>query len=384
MNYLRRINIIETVLFESLKTARQLYSNKISTKEFEFLVSLDPSKTFKYIEKICSFYLQGLNFSEIKKYIDRFEELSLKNIITQKDINSFKYYSEFQKYIESFDSIITKTEERNLVKTKGTELVFENSEIIVLLVKDASAAIQYGKGTKWCISAIKNNSFNSYSADNTTYYFVFQKNLSSENPNYKIAVGVLTNGKLKVTNAVNKPISPSILTKIGLNNSIFSSIKLTPKEKLIQLIDGSYTINKDGSIDVVGDVFFQGVKIKSISEVAYFRKVSGDFECFGIGITSLKGSPEYVGGKFSISQNKLKSLDFCPKVVIGDFRCHKNQITSLEISPEYVGGNFNASFNNLYSLKDFNCEVDGNLDCTSNNISSSEVKPNSVAGDFII
>jgi len=39
------------------------------------LLSLDPSKTYKYIEAICSYYEEGINKNTIKDYIDKFDML---------------------------------------------------------------------------------------------------------------------------------------------------------------------------------------------------------------------------------------------------------------------------------------------------------------------
>ena len=82
----KRLLQLETKLFESLATARKLYSTKIEPKEFEELVKLDPSKTFKYIEKLCKFYLElggkdRVNFEGLKYQIETFDNLSEKNLI---------------------------------------------------------------------------------------------------------------------------------------------------------------------------------------------------------------------------------------------------------------------------------------------------------------
>ena len=86
----------------------------------------------------------------------------------------------------------------------------------------------------------------------------------------------------------------------------------------------NYTINPDGSIDVNGNVFLYK---KGLTEFPLtFNKVTGNFDCGENNLTSLKGSPRWVGCHFT---------------------CSNNPLTSLEFSPDYVGGYFNCEYNNL-------------------------------------
>ena len=96
----------------------------------------------------------------------------------------------------------------------------------------------------------------------------------------------------------------------------------------------NYTINDDLSIDVYGNVDIQYVttrrSINILDEIPIkFNKVSGYFNC---------------------SNNRLTSLENCPKYVGKMFRCDENNLTSLEHSPEFVGGSFDCYFNPLKSL----------------------------------
>ena len=86
----------------------------------------------------------------------------------------------------------------------------------------------------------------------------------------------------------------------------------------------NYTINEDGSIDVDDDVWLTHGNLTELP--LNFNKVTGSFNCSGNKLTSLKGSPRWIGGYFS---------------------CENNDLTSLEFSPDYVGDNFWCDYNNL-------------------------------------
>lgn len=59
-------------------------------------------------------------------------------------------------------------------------------------------------------------------------------------------------------------------------------------------------------------------------------------------LTSLEGSPEYVGGKFACYLNKLKTLKGAPKYIGGEFDCTDNDLSVIDDGPEYVGEDYNA------------------------------------------
>ena len=100
----------------------------------------------------------------------------------------------------------------------------------------------------------------------------------------------------------------------------------------------NYIINDDGTIDVNGDVFLYG---RGLTELPLtFNKVTGYFDCSWNKLTSLKGSPKWVGDYFECTGNQLTSLEFSPDYVGGDFYCRDNYLTDLVGSPKEVDGRF--------------------------------------------
>jgi len=131
---------------------------------------------------------------------------------------------------------------------------------------------------------------------------------------------------------------------------------------LKECIDGDYTINDDGSIDVDGDV---DLSCKKLTKIPFkFRNVSVYFTCSNNQLTSLEGAPNTVGGSFSCHNNQLTSLECAPNTVGGNFYCHNNQLTSLECAPNTVDGNFychnilNLPYSELFKIVD---KVDGDI-----------------------
>ena len=133
----------------------------------------------------------------------------------------------------------------------------------------------------------------------------------------------------------------SIYESILLENQNPNDIDI---ELLKKCINGTYTINDDGSIDVDGDV---NLSRKKLTKIPFnFSKVGGDFYCYGNQLTTLEGAPNTVSGDFFCYDNQLTSLEGAPNNVGGGFYCSNNQLISLEGAPNNVGDSFDC-YNNL-------------------------------------
>lgn len=100
----------------------------------------------------------------------------------------------------------------------------------------------------------------------------------------------------------------------------------------------NYTINKDGTIDVDGDVILDGL-LKNDKIPFRFGKVTGNFYCKYNDLTSLDGCPYYVGEEFSCGFNKIVDLKGSPIEVGGGFFCHNNPLlSSMEGIALEIGG----------------------------------------------
>ena len=114
-------------------------------------------------------------------------------------------------------------------------------------------------------------------------------------------------------------------------------------ELLASCIDGTYTINDDGSIDVDGNV---ELGHRNLTKIPFkFLHIHGSFYCYNNRLTSLEGAPINVGGDFWCNRNRLTSLDRAPNTVGDSFSCSDNQLTSLEGAPNFVGDTFWCCFN---------------------------------------
>lgn len=350
--------IQDDYLLESKNSAKIAYLDRglISNELFDEFLSFDASPTKKFIDSMCKFYVAGSSSEEIIETFQKAIPMFAKNII-KVDINSLRTLNELQELLKEKSTYKTRSSIREEAKD-GAKIVYEDDSWTVYLIETESAAVKYGKGTKWCISAKKDNMFQTYYHDNEeTIYFVISKIKPSSDPMYKVAVVVETAKHKPVgwdssDNAFNDPALGIVMSgeryiveDLGLDDSIFKYIPYEMRShkeivdvSLDKIIKGSYSINSNGEIYVEGDVNLFNLNLRSIP--FKFGKVTGDFIICANKLTNLKNSPKWVGGDFDAWKNKLITLDGGPVYVGGAYRIYSNQLSSLDGMPKLYGGSY--------------------------------------------
>lgn len=138
--------------------------------------------------------------------------------------------------------------------------------------------------------------------------------------------------------------------------------------------------NFDKDILVLGKFNCSNNKLTSLEGCP--KNIYGDFYCHDNQLTSLEGAPKLINGFFNCDNNKLKNLKGYPSNVKSSFSCSQNPLTSLEGAPEVVNGYFDCSYCELTSLKGAPKKVEGNFNCSHNKLTNLEGAPEFVHRDF--
>lgn len=161
-------------------------------------------------------------------------------------------------------------------------------------------------------------------------------------------------------------------------------LKRLSEETIGRHIQGTFSFNEEGKIDVEGDVEIVGKNYKNILQIGDFNYVSGNFDISGAGMVSLEGAPAEVGGTFNCASNKLKSLEYSPRVVGHHFFAADNEYTSLEGGPEEVGGVYEVSGGKLKSLKGAPMTISDDFLCSNTLIENLKGAPRVVEKNFSV
>jgi hypothetical protein len=76
---------------------------------------------------------------------------------------------------------------------------------------------------------------------------------------------------------------------------------------LNKVVEGTYTIQSDGTFDVNGNVNMSKMNLTKIP--VKFGKITGYFDCSYNQLTTLEGAPQSVGRHFNCRYNQLTSLE---------------------------------------------------------------------------
>jgi len=399
---MKNIKSIEQFLFESKSSAKKRFLDRglVSEEIFERFLEIDTTPTKKFIEKMCEFFVAGSSEEEV---ITTFQKATQSKV--KFDISTIKSLFELQEILSQEG--LTGSRDRVQIGTreKGVEITYEDDRFTVLYITSVSASKKYGSGTTWCISANEKNMFNKYyKIDKSRFYFIYDYKTTNKAWK-KLAVEINDNNKDRIivyntfdndkdyTGWENDIVGyPYLIDNIKNFEVAFKYHKnLFDSDAIFKSkygINGNYTINEDGSIDVDGDVYIGEMRLKEIP--IKYNKVTGVFDCSDNQLTTLKNCPVFVGQTFFCMRNKLTSLEYspikvgggfycsfnhltslegCPNRISLFFHCDDNKLTNLEYSPLFNGYYFDCSNNNLTSLEGMRSEIPtfiGSFDCSNN------------------
>ena len=216
--------VVSRGIKEGVAAARKSYldTDKINQSSFDALVNIDPTPQKKYIEWMVKTFVNGkLHHLDVNKYgiIKDFNSLVDKNVIKNKDINSYENIEKVYDEVKKHEDVKTKGDIERAVKKEGTKVVFENDKVLVVIPLTRESSCFYGKGTKWCTSGDVYNYFNDYFYNKgVNLYYVIPKTGKNED---KMAVAVYKSGKRTYYDAVDNTISSvlakNILNKLGIS-----------------------------------------------------------------------------------------------------------------------------------------------------------------------
>ncbi len=85
-----------------------------------------------------------------------------------------------------------------------------------------------------------------------------------------------------------------------------------------------------------------------------FGTINGNFDCNDNNLTTLKGAPDIVLGRFSVFYNHIESLEYFPKRVTGVISITHNKISSFKGLPKFISEDHISNADRLWCYSNIN------------------------------
>ena len=209
-----------------IRYENEFHTNISPNQIIEKRAALDPTPNKEFAFWLCLNYAN--NNPKYNGGIRRFEDISSRAIpalekfkallrkpnlnppLVVRDINQIRGLSQLENIIEQYGEKETTSsseqaskEEQQLVQTNQAKILYNDNQIKVLIPETQKASCFFGKGTRWCTAATKNNMFSSYAKPNDPLYIIIIK---GTNEKYQVHYGT---GQFM--NANDEPIDPNEL-----------------------------------------------------------------------------------------------------------------------------------------------------------------------------
>ena len=136
----------------------------------------DPTQNKQYTQWLAKMYSNGgLKLEDINRQnlLGLYIIAKRRQMIRPEhaDINKFKSYKDFEDAIFPYDltNLLRANDEKKIVNKGKSKVVYNDSEVRIIIPEDEAAACYYGQGTRWCTAGNKYNQFDAYNSKGTLY-----------------------------------------------------------------------------------------------------------------------------------------------------------------------------------------------------------------------
>jgi len=142
----------------------------------------------------------------------------------RRDISGYSSFKELSHVV--LDAAALRSEALSARVGPGdVDRVWEGGGWIVVRPRTMGAAIKYGKGTKWCISALRHNKFDDYDESGSVHFFAIDRSpLADGDDMSRIAVTVAVDGDEEFHDARDREIDES-LVELHLGREVWGEIR---------------------------------------------------------------------------------------------------------------------------------------------------------------
>jgi hypothetical protein len=142
----------------------------------DYLSENDPSGKNKYLLWMAKQVKNNIHKMSIERKVveavQNFHKLS--HLLHKKDLNAYSTLEELTTALQLAPEL-SKTAAKKKEKHEGAELIYSDENANVYFIKNKNACMQYGSGTKWCITSAEENHWEDYTDKGVLFYYIIRK-----------------------------------------------------------------------------------------------------------------------------------------------------------------------------------------------------------------
>ena len=215
----------------------------------------DPSGKNKYVEWAVKQLIDGNVIQDIIPTVELFDKN--KSRLKNRDINQYKDLKDLESELKNLPQ--SKSKEKTDSKTSGSTKLYEDDQFLFIRIDSKRACVEYGKGTKWCITMENASYYEEYTNDNVVFYFLINKKPSDNDTNStdKIAYSVQRGHdneiiRIKMFDSADRVIEKNPYSVSGkIDQIIQSDAPKVPMSNLFRLENRLMT--EDEMIELISD-----------------------------------------------------------------------------------------------------------------------------------
>jgi hypothetical protein len=180
------MSLVQIILEGRKEDFEKKFSNKFTEEQLRAIIDKSDvlpgqHKYLNFLGKVVNPRNFNADLNITVKLLEKFSTVGQN--LNLKDINQYDKISTLKNALDDYDNRVR----REIKTVDDADVIYEDSEMIVVSPKTHKSSCYFGAGTKWCTTASDSGHYDRYNQDGKLFYFI-SKTKPTSDPTYKVAL----------------------------------------------------------------------------------------------------------------------------------------------------------------------------------------------------
>jgi cell division protein FtsB len=180
------MSLVQIILEGRKEDFEKKFSNKFTEEQLRAIIDKSDvlpgqHKYLNFLGKVVNPRNFNADLNITVKLLEKFSTVGQN--LNLKDINQYEKISTLKNSLDDYDNRVR----REIKTVDDADVIYEDSEMIVVSPKTHKSSCYFGAGTKWCTTASDSGHYDRYNQDGKLFYFI-SKTKPTSDPTYKVAL----------------------------------------------------------------------------------------------------------------------------------------------------------------------------------------------------